>query len=111
MVDTSNELIWIEHRRLAEIGIEPQKLDCRFVRTKRPALPRSIGFVIIRVGTACTTDEVEFAQQDDLPLLGARTLEGLNLTVDSRGKQLVTADPVVAAGNMPRIGIRRPPDA
>jgi len=33
-------------------------------------------------------------------LLGARTLEGLNLRVDSRNRRLVAAGPQVAAGNV-----------
>lgn len=47
-----------------------------------------------------TVDEVVFAEAGDLELLGARTLEGLNLKVDSRNKELVAAGPLVAAGNM-----------
>ena len=38
-----------------------------------------------------------FAEVGDLLLLGARTLEGLNLTVDSRLKKLVAAGPLPAA--------------
>ncbi len=49
---------------------------------------------------AITTDEIVFAQKGDLQLLGARTLEGLNLKVDSRNKKLVAAGPFVAAGNI-----------
>jgi len=44
-----------------------------------------------------TIDEVVFAQKGDLLLLGARTLEGLNLVVDSRRKKLVAAGPLPAA--------------
>jgi hypothetical protein len=40
---------------------------------------------------------VVFAEPADLILLGARSLEGLNLRVDSRRKQLVDAGPTVAA--------------
>ena len=110
MVDTGSELTWIDHRRLAEIGIEPEKRDPRFVLVNGQEVTRSIGFAIIRVGTEFTTDEVVFAQQGDLQLLGARTLEGLNLKVDSRGRQLVAAGPVVAAGNMSQPRGRRLPD-
>lgn len=110
MVDTGSELTRIDRRHLAEIGIEPEKRDCRFVLANGQEITRSIGFAVIRVGAAFTTDEVVFAQHDDLQLLGARTLEGLNLRVDSRGRQLVTAGPVVAAGNMSRPGDRPLPD-
>ncbi|MCH8965893.1 MAG: hypothetical protein IIB58_13085, partial [Planctomycetes bacterium] len=58
---------------------------------------RNVGFAIIRIGKYFTIDEVVFAQKGDLQLLGARTLEGLNLTVDSRRKKLVAAGPMPAA--------------
>jgi hypothetical protein len=40
---------------------------------------------------------VVFADKGDLLLLGARTLEGLNLTVDTKRKRLVAAGPLPAA--------------
>jgi hypothetical protein len=43
-----------------------------------------------------TIDEVVFAEKGDRLLLGARTLEGLNLTVDSKRKKLVAAGPLPA---------------
>jgi predicted aspartyl protease len=58
---------------------------------------RSVGFAILQVGSNFTIDEVVFAEPGDLALLGARTLEGLNLTVDSTRKKLVVAGPVPAA--------------
>jgi len=58
---------------------------------------RSVGFAIVRVNRSFTIDEVVFAEKGDLLLLGARSLEGLNLTVDSRRKRLVAAGPVLAA--------------
>ena len=42
-------------------------------------------------------DEVVFADEGDLSLLGARTLEGLNARVDPEGKRLVAAGPILAA--------------
>ena len=56
-----------------------------------------MGFAIVRVNRSFTIDEVVFAEKGDLLLLGARSLEGLNLTVDSRRKRLVAAGPVLAA--------------
>ena len=66
---------------------------------------RPIGFAVIRVGEALTTDEVVFAAPGDLQLLGARTLEGLNMKVDSRGKRLVASGPLIAAGNARPSGV------
>lgn len=44
-----------------------------------------------------TIDEVVFAEPGELLLLGARTLEGLNLTIDTSRKRLVAAGPVPVA--------------
>ena len=41
----------------------------------------------------------EKGEKGDMVLLGARTLEGLNLAVDPRQKKLVAAGPFPAAGN------------
>ncbi len=100
MVDTGSELTWIHRRHLDKIGVEPEKKDRRFVMANGQEITRSIGFAVIRVGKELTTDEVVFAQKGDLQLLGARTLEGLNLRVDARNKKLVAAGPFVAAGNL-----------
>jgi hypothetical protein len=62
-------------------------------------ITRSVGFAVLRVDKHFTIDEVVFAEPGDLWLLGARTLEGLNSTVDSRRRQLVAAGPLPAAGN------------
>ena len=60
-------------------------------------ITRSVGFAVLRVNKHFTIDEVVFAEPGDLLLLGARTLEGLNLTVDAGRKRLVAAGPVPAA--------------
>ena len=52
-------------------------------------ITRSVGFAILSLGKAFTVDEVVFAEPGDQVLLGARTLKGLNLVVDSRRKKLV----------------------
>ena len=96
MVDTGSDLTWISREHLARIGIEPEK---RFMLANGQQSTRSIGFAVIRVGEELTTDEVVFAETGDLQLLGARTLEGLNMKVDSRGKKLVASGPLMAAGN------------
>ena len=60
-------------------------------------ITRSVGFAIVRVDKFFTVDEVVFAEKGDMLLLGARSLEGLNLTVDSRKKKLVAAGPLPVA--------------
>ena len=100
LVDTGSELTWINQDSLKSIGIGTEKRDRRFVMANGQTITRSIGFAIIRVSDAVTTDEVVFGEAGDLQLLGARTLEGLNLRVDSRNKKLVAAGPLIAAGNV-----------
>ena len=59
---------------------------------------RSVGFAIVRIGKSFTVDEVVFAEKGELVLLGARSLEGLGLTIDSRRKKLAASGPLPAAG-------------
>ncbi len=100
LVDTGSEPTWIDRRSLDGIGVAPEKKNRRFLTADGREIARSIGFAVIRVGRAFTTDEVVFAHPGDLQLLGARTLEGLNLRVDSHARRLVAAGPLVAAGNV-----------
>ena len=58
---------------------------------------RQVGYAIVRVGEHVTIDEIVFAEPGDLQLLGARTLEGLNLTIDPARRQLVGAGPMPVA--------------
>ena len=100
LVDTGSELTWINQESLKKVGIGTEKRGRRFVMANGETITRSIGFAILRVGDAVTTDEVVFGDAGDLQLLGARTLEGLNLSVDSRNRKLVAAGPLIAAGNV-----------
>ena len=97
LVDTGSECTWIPEKILAEIGVKPEKKDLQFVMANGKTITRNIGFAILRIGEHLTIDEVVFAQPGDLCLLGARTLEGMNLCVDSRAKKLVAGGPMPAA--------------
>jgi len=97
LVDTGSECTWIPEHILTGIGIKPEKKDVAFVMANGATVTRSVGFAILRIGEAFTIDEVVFAQEGDLCLLGARTLEGMNLRVDPRAKKLVAAGPLPAA--------------
>ena len=98
LVDTGSEYTWIPERTLEKIGVRHEKKDVPFVMANGQQITRSVGFAIIRIGKSFTVDEVVFAERGDLLLLGARTLEGMNLTVDSARKKLVAAGPLTAAG-------------
>lgn len=97
LVDTGSEYSWVSHRTLDRIGIAREKKDVSFVLANGQHITRSVGFAIIRLDKFFTIDEIVFAEPGDLLLLGARTLEGLNLTIDPAGKKLVAAGPLPAA--------------
>ena len=79
LVDTGGEFTWISEKTLSKVGVAPEKKDVPFVMANGQNITRTIGFAIIHVNRAFTVDEVVFARKGDMQLLGARTLEGLNL--------------------------------
>ncbi len=97
LVDTGSEYTWVPGRTLEKLGIRREKKDLTFVMANGEKVTRCVGFAIIRVQRSFTIDEVVFAESGDLLLLGARTLEGLNLRVDVARKKLVAAGPLPAA--------------
>jgi predicted aspartyl protease len=97
LVDTGSEYTWVPEKVLEQIGVDREKKDLRFVMANGQVVTRSVGFAIVHVEDSFTIDEVVFAEEGDLLLLGARTLEGLNLTVDTQRKKLVAAGPLPAA--------------
>jgi len=97
LVDSGAEFTWINGETLKSIGVTREKKDYTFVMANGQLITRAVGFAIIRVGDALTTDEVIFGEPGDLEILGARSLEGMNLRVDSRAKKLVAGGPILAA--------------
>ncbi len=97
LVDTGSDYTWAPGATLEKLGVAREKKDLEFVMANDQKITRSVGFAIIRIDQSFTVDEVVFAEKGDLLLLGARTLEGLSLTVDSRKKILVAAEPLPAA--------------
>jgi predicted aspartyl protease len=99
LVDTGSEYTWVFERTLERIGIQREKKALAFVLANGQEVTRSVGFAIIRLDKFFTIDEVVFAERGDLLLLGARTMEGLNLTIDPARKKLVAAGPLPAASS------------
>jgi predicted aspartyl protease len=97
LVDTGGEYTWVPETVLEKLDIEREKKDLEFVMANGQRITRSVGFAIVQVAKNFTVDEVVFAEKGDLLLLGARTLEGLSLAVDSRRKKLVVAGPLTVA--------------
>jgi predicted aspartyl protease len=108
LVDTGSEFTWVSERMLERIGIAREKKDVPFVLANGQEITRSVGFAIIRLDRFFTIDEVVFAEPGDLQLLGARTLEGLNLMVEPTRRRLVAAGPLPAASPTRTKRIPRP---
>ena len=96
LVDTGSEYSWIPRDILEGLGVGVERAQ-RFRTADGRVVHRVMGYAIIHAGGTRTSDEVVFAEPGDMVLLGAHTLEGLNLRIDLEARQLVPAGPVPAA--------------
>ena len=103
LVDTGSELSWIPSSDLEALGISRVR-RMRFRQATGQIVERWVGFAIVHIGAIATSDDVVFAEPNDLLLLGARTLAGLNVRVDPVSRQLVDAGPAPAG---PSVRARR----
>ena len=97
LVDTGSDYTWIPEAILKKIGAAEEKRDLAVVMANGQTVTRNVAFAILRVDGHFTIDEVVFGRKGYLAILGARTLEGLNLRVDSKRKKLVAGGPLTAA--------------
>ena len=96
LVDTGAELSWVPAEVLESLGIE-RYTEWRFRQADGTALTRWTGAALVYAAGRRAADEVVFGEAGDMVLLGARSLEGLNLRVEPANKQLVDAGPAPAA--------------
>lgn len=95
LVDTGSEFTWAPASLLEELGIR-REMRQRFVLADGRELERDVGIAIVHAAGTKAPDYVVFAEQGDMVLLGARSIEGLNVRVDAQRKQLVPAGPILA---------------
>src|SRR5689334_11923865 len=81
LVDTGSEFTWVPSAVLQQLGIERERTQ-RFLIADARVLERGIGIAIVHAEGTLTPDWVVFAESGDMTLLGAHSLEGLNLRVD-----------------------------
>ena len=97
LVDTGSAYTWINEKVLEAGGVDRNKKDRSFTMAKGQPITRATGYVFIKVNDVETVDEIVFGEPGDLQLLGARSLEGLNLRVDATRQQLVAGGPILPA--------------
>jgi predicted aspartyl protease len=96
LVDTGSEFTWAPRALLESLGIRPKRRQWFIVADGR-RLERDMGFAIVHAGGVSAPDLVVFAESGDMTLLGAHSLEGLNLRIDVIGKRLIEAGPIITA--------------
>jgi predicted aspartyl protease len=96
LVATGAELSWFPAPLLEALGIERYE-KWRFRQANGQVVERWVGPAFVYAVGKRATDDVVFGEPGDLTLLGARTLEGLNLRVEPSTKRLVDAGPAPAA--------------
>jgi len=98
MVDTGSEVSWLPKKELLDIGVTPEKKK-RFVMTNKQIIERDIGYAILTAEGYSSIDEVVFAEDSDMSLLGVRTLEGFSVMVDNIGHRFVATTSFVCKVN------------
>src|SRR5437870_3349652 len=93
LVDTGSEVTWVPRPVLGSLGIHAVRCQ-GFIIADGTRLDRDIGYALIHAGGVEAPDLVVFAEASDFTLLGAHSLEGLNLRVDPLRRELVPAGPI-----------------
>ena len=88
LVDTGSELSWLPKQLLLDAGISPRGKK-RFSTATKQIVERDFGFAILKAEGYATIDEIVFAEDSDMSLLGVRTLEGFSVMVDNIGHRFV----------------------
>ena len=96
VVDAGSEYNWMPADLLLEMGVRPARTE-RFQIATDGVVERDVGFALIYANGRSTATPVVFAGEDDVVMLGAIALEGLNLRVDVGCGALVPAGPVPVA--------------
>ena len=96
LVDTGSELTWVPGTVLESLGVAREE-STDFQMANGSIITRDIGYAIVHAGGKRANDHVVFGLSGDAVILGARSIEGLNLRVDLLNKRFVAAGPMPAA--------------
>jgi predicted aspartyl protease len=96
LVDTGAELSWFPAEVLESLNIQRRKI-WHFRQADGTVLGRWVGGALVYAAGTSESDNVVFGEPRDLVLLGARSLEGLNVRIEPVSKRLVGASPARVA--------------
>jgi len=88
LVDTGAELSWLPKQLLLDTGIKPEGKK-RFSTATKEIVVREYGYAILRAEGYETNDEIIFAEDSDMSLLGVHTIEGFGVAVDNIGHRFI----------------------
>mgnify|MGYP003575336649 FL=1 len=94
IVDTGSEYTWLPATLLEELGVV-RKRKQRFRLADGSVVVRDLGYAIVHAGGTEAPDLVVFGEDSDAVLLGAHSIEGMNLRLDLASRSLVPAGPVI----------------
>jgi hypothetical protein len=94
MVDNGSELSWLPKKELLAAGITPEGKK-RFAMANKEIIERDFGYAILTAEGYATNDDIVFAEESDMSLLGVRTLEGFSVMVDNIGHRFVATTSLV----------------
>jgi predicted aspartyl protease len=93
-VDTGSELSWLPKQSLLDAGITPRGKK-RFITATKEIVERDFGYAILKAEGYATSDDIVFAEEKDMSLLGVRTIEGFGVMVDNIGHRFVSTTTLV----------------
>ena len=96
IVDTGSVLSWLPKQLLHDAGITP-KGKKRFSTATNQIVERDYGYAILQAEGYSTNDEIVFAEDGDMSLLGVRTIEGFGVMVDNIGHRFVATVTLVCS--------------
>lgn len=94
LVDTGAELTWLPRSSLDKANIKPEGKK-RFKMANGQVIERDFGYAVLRADGYSTVDDVVFADDGDMSLLGVRTIEGFCVTVDNIAHRFVATTSLV----------------
>ena len=96
LIDAGAELSVFPATALESLHIRRLK-ELHFRQADGSIFARWIGPALIYAAGTWTADDIVFGEPSDLMLLGARSLEGLNLRIDPVAKRLIDEGPMTLA--------------